>query len=115
MKLFKWTNGRQPGSRYKVFNLIFSVRFLLDCVIIKYPTGSNINPHYDKVDDGKHYRINIVIWKARKGGKFICDKTIFSLFNRIHLFRPDLHEHSVTEITEGTRIVFSMGKTLKDK
>jgi hypothetical protein len=30
-------------------------------------------------------------------------------WNRVKWFRPDIHEHSVTPITKGTRYVLSFG------
>lgn len=116
MKLFKWTSGPQKNSGYKVLTLIFSVKFLIDCIIIKYPNGSKMEPHVDKPSCNRpHYRINIVLWNSRKGGQFICERTIFTLFNRIYFFRADLYEHSVTTVDSGVRYVLSIGKTLKMK
>jgi hypothetical protein len=46
--------------------------------------------------------------KAKKGGEFICPEAIFKL-RRIVLFRPDLHDHMVTRIQEGYRVMLSIG------
>jgi hypothetical protein len=109
LELFKWGTGRHPTG-YEAFTLIYSKLLKLDCYLIKYGEGSSIPPHVDKVD-GKMYRFNVEVWKADAGGIFKC-KTLWSLFNRIHLFRPDIEEHSVTPITKGVRYVFSIGKVL---
>ncbi len=81
----------------------------MDCYILHYCKGASIPKHVDKVKGGKMYRLNIEIWKADKGGQFHCN-CIFSLFNRIFLFRPDIEEHYVTPVEKGNRWVFSVGK-----
>jgi hypothetical protein len=111
MKLFariKWEEGRQ-NSGYRVLTLVKSLRFKFDMHLIHYPTGSKIPSHKDKANfDQRHYRLNIEVKRPKEGGKFVCDKCIFRWW-RIALFRPDIQTHSVTEITKGTRWVFSMG------
>lgn len=112
MKLFKWGFGRHDTG-YKAFTLIYSKYFNLDCYLIHYAKGASIPPHKDPVKKGKMYRLNIEFWKANKGGQFKCD-TIFSLFNRIHFFRPDIQEHQVTPVEDGSRWVFSIGKIMRN-
>lgn len=100
--------GRQK-SGYDVLLLITnSFLFQFDCYIIRYREGSHVPPHRDPNPAGKHYRLNIVIKRARKGGEFQCDQTIFQS-NRIKLFRPDLYKHSVSKVEEGSRYVLSIG------
>lgn len=65
-------------------------------------------PHTDRVAQGRHYRLNIIVRAARRGGEFICARPIHAS-RRIKLFRPDVEEHSVTTIEEGTRGVLSFG------
>ena len=113
MKLLTWTNGRQ-NSGYRAFTLIYSERFNLDCYILEYKVGSKIPIHRDTVIDSDHYRLNWEFWKAKIGGEF-RGKTIWSLFDRVHFFRPDLEEHEVTEIKRGVRYVFSIGKSFNHK
>lgn len=100
----KWQNGRQ-GTGYlkkKMFDF-----WKMDCYLIKYPDGSFIPEHIDKVDDKKHYRLNIVIKKPYSGGLFICDKTIINTC-RLILFRPDRYKHRLTPVV-GERLVMSFG------
>lgn len=108
MKNFRWEKGRQDSGYYKM--LIFTAKFPLpfDWYILKYPVGSSIPEHTDKVDIGKHYRLNIILKKPKIGGVFSCSRTILNT-NRIKLFRPDLYAHSLSMIEEGERIVMSIG------
>ena len=108
LTLPKWQEGRQ-NSGYRILTLINNTRFKFDMHLIHYPTGSSIPPHKDKANfDQRHYRFNIEVKRSKKGGKFECDKCIFRWW-RIALFRPDEQKHSVTQIEEGTRLVFSIG------
>ena len=113
VKLFRWTEGRQ-NSGYRAFTLLYSEYLKMDCYIIHYPTGSSIPPHIDPMVNGKMYRLNIEIWKPKSGGIF-HSKTLLNIFNRAYLFRPDVEEHYVTEITEGNRWLFSIGKVIENK
>ena len=104
----KWEKGRQ-NSGYDKLKLFESQKLKCDCYLLHYPTGSEIKPHTDKVDlQYDHYRLNFVLHKAKKGGIFKCDNVLFKL-GRLVVFRPDQNEHSVTQIEEGTRLVFSFG------
>lgn len=101
---FCWKQGRQETGYRKM--TLFSFLFV-DLYLLKYPTGTFINPHVDCVDNWKHYRLNIVLNKA-VGGEFICPNAFFN-YSRIKFFRPDIHEHSVSMITSGVRFVLSLG------
>ncbi|MGB0833537.1 MAG: 2OG-Fe(II) oxygenase [Psychrobium sp.] len=79
-----------------------------DMYLLKFPEGSEIPPHVDKVSSGKHYRLNIVLKQAARGGEFICASPIFEI-SCIKLFRPDVCEHSVTKVEEGSRYLLSIG------
>ena len=57
------------------------------------------------------YRFNIELIEAKKGGKFICPKCIWSWKERIYFFRADDSYHHVTRVEEGERWVLSFGKT----
>ena len=109
LKLFKWGYGKHKTG-YRVFTFIYSKYLKLDYYAIHYCKGTSIPKHKDPIIDGKMYRLNIEIWKAKKGGKFNCESTIFSIFDRIILFRPDINEHYVTPVEEGNRWVLSLGK-----
>jgi len=108
LKLFRWGEGKHKTGYY-AFTFFFSK--YLDCYLIKYVKDGYIPKHKDPVK-GKLFRLNIVIWQAAQGGVFKCN-TLFSLFNRIHFFRPDLEYHEVSPVLKGCRYVFSIGvKTL---
>ncbi len=79
-----------------------------DCYLLRFPKGSVIKPHVDKVQKGNHYRCNFILRNASIGGVFKCANNIFES-KRIKFFRPDIEEHSVTEVKAGTRYVLSFG------
>jgi hypothetical protein len=99
-----WQEGRQ-GTGYLKLKL-FQNNFM-DAYILKFPKGSRVPPHKDPVEGKKHYRMNLILRKG-KGGEFECKETILNL-SRLKLFRPDLNEHSVSEVTDGTRLLLSVG------
>ena len=104
----KWDMGRQ-GTGYEK-KLLLTGRWPLpfDCYLLRYREGSMIPSHVDPVQAGKHFRLNIVLKAAKKGGEFICKNPIFQT-RRIKLFRPDVSEHSVVVVAEGVRYVLSIG------
>lgn len=114
MRLWRWGYDKFDTG-YKIFTLAYSKRFGFDCYLFYYPQGSFIPKHKDPAKYGPHYRLNFELVKAKNGGKFICDRTVFSLFGRIHCFRADAFYHQVTPIEEGCRWVLSFGKTFKKK
>ncbi len=106
--MLNWIEGRQ-GTSYLNCKLLESKKwFFFDLYLIKFPVGSHIPLHRDGVDFGKHYRANFILWPAKLGGKFSCEKCIIDL-PFVKFFRPDLYEHEVTEIKQGTRYVLSFG------
>jgi len=105
--MFNWEKGRQ-NSGYEKLRVLLSNRFKFDVYILKYPEGSVIQSHVDKVDEiFEHHRLNIVLKKAKKGGVFSCNDTAKT--GRIHYFRPDIMKHKVSKIELGTRYVLSIG------
>jgi hypothetical protein len=86
---------------------------LCDVYVLRFREGALIAPHTDPVSFGRHYRCNIVLKRARAGGEFVCSNPIFAT-TRIKIFRPDACEHSVTQVTAGTRYVLSVGWVLRD-
>jgi hypothetical protein len=106
-KLFHWTKGRK-NSGYEIFTLIHSIHLPFDCYIIRYPTGAYLVPHRDPVKGKKHYRCNIILKSPKRGGEFVCADPIIS-WKRLKFFRSDLSEHSITEVLEGSRYIFSFG------
>lgn len=107
-KAFRWEQGRQGTGYDKMLLLTSSWPIAFDSYFIRYPEGSEIPPHVDKVEKGKHYRLNIVIKSCKIGGEFICKDPIFET-KRIKLFRPDVSEHSVSKVVKGNRYIFSIG------
>ena len=79
-----------------------------DCYLLRFTEGAEVNPHVDSVDTGRHFRLNIVLRQARVGGIFQCSSPLYES-NRIKLFRPDIVEHSVSKVLDGTRYVLSIG------
>ena len=104
----RWQSGRQQSGYDKMLLLQGMWPLPFDVYILRFPEDSEIKPHTDPVSEGAHYRLNIVLRRAREGGEFRCAHPIFET-GRIKLFRPDLSEHSVTKITRGRRYVFSVG------
>lgn len=111
---FRWREGRQETGYFKMLLLWSKLPIPFDMYLLKYPEGSEITPHIDKVLSGKHYRLNIILKNAISGGDFVVKDSLFTT-KRIKFFRPDINEHSVTKIMKGQRIVFSMGFILNGK
>lgn len=112
---FTYKKGRQ-GTGYEVKTIIgFGVdsRWGFDSYLIRFKEEDYIPPHIDEVQGMKHFRLNILLIKAKEGGEFKCDK-YHSILNRVYLFRPDKYEHSVTKIKRGKRLILSFGLALKD-
>jgi len=107
-KLFRWERGRQKTGYDKMLlcGAVWPIKF--DTYLLKFPENSEIPNHKDKVDSGKHYRLNIVLKKAERGGEFHCSNPIFET-NRIKFFRPDISEHSVSKVIKGNRYLLSIG------
>jgi hypothetical protein len=107
----KWQEGRQ-GSGYQKLKLFESKWLKCDVYLLKFPTGSAIDYHYDQVKGYQHSRINVILKKAKKGGKFYIEGLAgYPRFikSRVVWFRPDIDYHGVTPIEEGTRYVLSIG------
>ena len=85
-----------------------------DLYLLRFAEGAEVPPHKDPVSEGEHHRLNLVLKKAKQGGKFICDEALWET-SRIKYFRSDISEHAVTRVTSGTRYVLSLGWLRKDK
>lgn len=104
----RWIEGRQ-GTGYRKWTLLALPRS--DIHILRYDKGHYIPPHVDKVPSGlRHYRMNILLYGE---DTFKCSEVIFKK-GPVVLFRPDLHEHSVSPVSR-LRIVLSLGFALKEK
>jgi hypothetical protein len=107
-----WIAGRQGTGYFKQRIFEFTTRLVgMDCYILKYPVGAFVPPHTDPVTDFKHFRLNIVLKQAKRGGHLMFFKTRYT--GRFILFRPDAIEHSVSAVTLGTRYVLSIGLALQ--
>lgn len=112
--MFNWTKGRQNTGyeKLKIFQFLN-----MDCYILRYKVGDSIPIHTDPVPGYRHYRLNIVLKKARTGGRVnfgpasrqILKNVVKSDDNRVVFFRSDIVPHSVTEIRKGQRIVLTFG------
>lgn len=101
----KWKNGRQDGG-YKIIRLFQSKWLKMDSYFIYYQEGSEIQKHVDQVPEGKHYRINIELVKAKLGGRFQLEgKPKFKLWRAV-CFCPSEQVHSVSQIKKGYRLIF---------
>ena len=107
-KLFSWERGRQRSGYDKMLLCRIFAPFKFDVYLIKFPQGSEIKPHIDNVKTGRHFRLNIILKHAAKGGEFICDNPIIN-YHRVKLFRPDIEQHQVLKINKGTRYILSIG------
>lgn len=81
-----------------------------DCYILKYPPDSLIPPHKDDAPfDSEHWRLNAII-KSTLGGKlYIKDRNVELWTGDAVIFRPDIMEHKVSRVYDGTRYVWSVG------
>jgi hypothetical protein len=79
--------------------------------LVRYSPGHRLVEHVDRVAQGRLYKLNIVLSKPKAGGRFGCERTIFNLFDRIILFRPDLYRHGVSRIERGNRWLLSFAVT----
>lgn len=107
-----WKLGRQ-NTGYATKRLLHSERFRFDLYLIRYTEGTHIPEHTDPTPGGRHYRVNVVLWPARKGGKFFTKNPSFS-FGPIHIFRSDINPHQVTKVERGVRYALSFGIVLKE-
>lgn len=111
MGLFRWEKGRGGTGYYKLLLCRCAKVFKFDMYLIKFPCGSEITAHTDKLSKGNHFRFNFIIKKPEEGGEFTCSNMILNT-ERVKLFRPDIYEHRVSKIIKGNRLVFSLGWAL---
>ncbi len=90
-----------------------SQRMKFDVYLLRFPKGSGIASHVDTVGKGRHFRMNIILKKAKKGGHFRCGHCILDR-PRLKVFRDDLYYHSVNRTKEGTRYALSIGWVRKE-
>ena len=77
----------------------------LSVSILRYSPGCHLVAHHDMAPPGrKLLHLVLVLREAERGGLFRCDGTILSIASRLHLFRPDLYQHEVTQVYRGERV-----------
>lgn len=84
----------------------------IDVFLLRFPIDSEIPPHRDQVQSGRHFHLNIILKKAEVGGEFLCEQNIINLA-RIKFFYSYLSIHSVTKVISNPRYVLSIGWILK--
>ena len=107
-KWLRWQKGRQYSGYDKMLLLQNHLGLKCDAYFLRFPVGSMIPSHQDPVQQGRYFRLNIIIKKSKAGGEFICEQNIINL-SRIKLFRPDLYRYEVTEVQGSPRYVLSIG------
>ena len=112
--LFRWKSGRQNPHYKKMFLIGNPFLIPFDVYLLKFEPESEIKPHRDEVDSGRHFRLNLILKHAKEGGDFHCPSLIYDSTS-IKVFRPDLYEHAVSKIRAGTRYVLSIGWVLRDR
>ena len=105
---FRWQRGRQLSGYDKMLLLQSYWPLPFDVYLLRFPEGSEIAPHTDPVSKGRHYRVNVILWRAGQGGEFQCSDPLFESA-RIKFFRPDVSTHSVSKVLRGRRYVLSVG------
>jgi hypothetical protein len=109
MNWLRWQKGRQAGGYDKL--MLVSWLFF-DSYVLRFPHGSEIKPHRDPVNGKRHYRFNIIVWRAHAGGilgRLIGNQWRYQLMGqRFSFFRSDIITHCMTKVT-GTQYVLSFG------
>lgn len=107
----RWKGGRQETGYDKLLLATARLPVPFDLYLLRYRRGASVPPHVDPVDGKRHYRINVILREAERGGFFRCVGPILET-RRIKVFRPDVSEHSVSAVEAGTRLVVSLGWVL---
>ncbi len=105
---FRWQRGRQQSGYDKMLLLTGYWPLPFDMYLLRFPTGAEIPPHVDQVKSGRHFRLNVLLRRAKAGGEFVCKDPLYES-KRIKYFRPDISEHSVTKVLAGSRLLLSIG------
>lgn len=105
---FRWQRGRQASGYDKMLLLTGYWPLPFDMYLLRFPTGSEIPPHVDQVSSGRHFRLNLLLRRAKSGGEFICQDPLYQS-RRIKYFRPDISQHSVSKVLAGSRLLLSIG------
>lgn len=106
MKL-TWKPGRQNSGYFKLKLFEISWPIGIDLYLLKFEDCARVPVHKDKVENKRHFRINLTLKKSCSGGYFYCEHMIFK-FSRLVLFRPDINYHGLTTVN-GKLIILSLG------
>ncbi|KID57503.1 hypothetical protein JF50_09925 [Pseudoalteromonas luteoviolacea] len=106
--LFRWQVGRQKSGYQKMLLLGARWPIKFDVYLLKFPEGCEVPEHVDAVSSGRHFRLNLVLKKAKKGGEFMCQTPLYES-DRVKFFRPDSCVHAVTQVEQGSRLLLSIG------
>jgi len=106
-----YSHPRRQPTRDVVKNRVLFQSRRFSVYLVRYSPGHRIRSHLDMVAEGRLYKLNIVLVQPVAGGKFSCEHSIFNLFDRIVLFRPDLFPHQVSTIERGNRWLLSFALT----
>ena len=63
----RWQRGRQHSDYDK---LLLIELCCCDAYLLRFPTGARIPPHRDPVDGRRHYRLNLILRPAMRGGEW---------------------------------------------
>ena len=121
MSWLRWCAGRTSPFNYQKMLLIQTMWF--DLYILRFRTGSSIDWHRDPLSSSalEHHRINFFLQKAKKGGRIMSKRLVLDgekrgavkltlkHKSRIDYMRPDVTEHAVEKVEEGTAYVLSLG------
>lgn len=84
--------------------------------LLRMEEGAVLPFHTDSVKGGGlHVRVNVLIRPARDGGEFLYreqggpSQTVSLSIGDAMIFRPDITEHAVSKVEQGTRLVLSVG------
>lgn len=86
-----------------------------DAWLLRYPRGASIPPHIDppEAPGMQHVRLNAIVRAPARGGVLTVDGAVVALAEGdAVVFRPDAHEHAVSVVDDGARLVFSVGAWL---
>lgn len=108
MKMLSWIPGRQANTTYHKWCFLYVKigRWGFDGYILRYAPRTILHPHTDIVD-GKMWRMNI---KLIGGALFNIERTILSIGEFIHIFRPDLYVHSLITWSKTYKLSLGVAK-----
>src|SRR6266403_2262952 len=69
--LWTWANGRSKTGYGKLTLCYWSWLIPWHILILRFPQGSRIPLHFDKMKGRRHYRLNLIVRQAIDGGDFI--------------------------------------------